>query len=260
MLTGAQTVTTTEVETVPLRFHPAAPPEEIEVTPRRRFYLAVKWTSEWLLALALVVGTSPLVVFLSLLIKVTSPGPAFYAQTRLGRHGRKYRIFKLRTMVHNAEAGTGPVWAAKNDVRITGLGRVLRNTHLDELPQLWNVLRGEMSLIGPRPERPEIAERIERDLPSYRNRLALRPGITGLAQMLVPADDPKDPQLRSVRRKLAHDLYYIREVNMSLDARIAFSTACYFTASAVESLCKSFVRAPGEAVKVEMVDLLPDDD
>jgi lipopolysaccharide/colanic/teichoic acid biosynthesis glycosyltransferase len=232
----------------------------MEVSPRRRFYLAVKRTSEWLVALALVIATAPLVLLLSGLIKVTSPGPAFYMQTRLGRNGKRYRIIKLRTMVHNAEAGTGPVWAAKNDVRITGLGRFLRNTHLDELPQLFNVLRGDMALIGPRPERPEIAERIEQDLPLYRNRLAVRPGITGLAQMLAPADDPKDPQLRIVRRKLAHDLYYIREINMSMDARIAFSTACYFTAAAIESLCKSFVRAPGKAVKIEMADLLPAED
>ncbi len=259
MLTGAQTVTA-EVETVPLRFHPAMPAEEVVISPRRHVYLMVKWTSEWLLALGLVIATAPLVLLLTAMIKVNSQGPAFYAQTRLGRNGKAYRIFKLRTMVHNAEATTGPVWAAKNDYRITGLGRILRNTHMDELPQLWNVLRGEMSLIGPRPERPEIASRIERDLPCYRNRLALRPGITGLAQMLAPADDPRDPELRSVRRKLAHDLFYVREVNMSLDVRIALSTACFFTASAVESLCKSFVRAPGKAVKIEMVDLLPEED
>jgi lipopolysaccharide/colanic/teichoic acid biosynthesis glycosyltransferase len=260
MLTGAQTITTEVQPVPPLRFHPAMPVEDVVVSPRRRVYLAVKGMVEWLVALGLVVTTAPLVVVLSVMIKLNSRGPAFYAQTRLGRNGKAYRIFKLRTMVHNAEAGTGPVWAAKNDCRVTGLGRILRSTHLDELPQLLNVLRGEMGLIGPRPERPEIASRIEQDLPYYRNRLALRPGITGLAQMLAPADDPRDPKLRSVRRKLAHDLFYIREVNASLDLRIALSTACYFTASAVESLCKSFVRAPGKAVKIEMADLLPEDD
>ena len=112
---------------------------------------------------------------------------------------------------------------------------------MDELPQLFNVLRGDMALIGPRPERPEIAERIELDLPIYRNRLAVRPGITGLAQMLAPADDPKDPKLKSVRRKLAHDLYYIREINMSMDTRhiILHRTATSPRQSAIESLCKS---------------------
>jgi lipopolysaccharide/colanic/teichoic acid biosynthesis glycosyltransferase len=163
-----------------------------------------------------------------------------YAQTRLGLGGRRYRIYKLRTMVHDAESATGPVWASlSGDARVTPLGRVLRSTHLDELPQLWNVLRGEMGLIGPRPERPEIAGRIERKVPGYGGRLAVRPGVTGLAQMLLPADDPSDPTLSGVARKLALDLYYVSHAGAGLDLRIAAATPCYFLAEAA--------RAAGEA-------------
>src|SRR5688572_15166900 len=189
--------------------------------PRRAWYLAVKVAAEWLIAVALIVLTAPLMLALALLVKLSSPGPAFYAQTRLGQYGRKYRILKLRTMVHDAETRTGPVWASKNDVRITALGRFLRSTHLDELPQLWNVVRGEMGLIGPRPERPEIAGRIQRRVNDFHLRLLVRPGVTGLAQMLLPADDPNDVALEGLRRKLAHDLYYVREVSVLLDVRIA---------------------------------------
>ena len=112
---------------------------------------------------------------------------------------------------------------------------------MDELPQLVNVLRGEMSLIGPRPERPEIASRIQRRVPDYQLRLAVRPGITGLAQMLVPADDPNDADLTVLRQKLNHDLFYVRQIGLVLDARIAFSTVCYFLAAAVDSLRYSLV-------------------
>ena len=205
------------------------------------FYPGLKFVSEWLAALVMFVVALPLLGVLALAVRWTSRGPAFYAQTRLGRWGVRYRIYKLRTMVHDAEASTGPVWASlSGDVRITPLGRVLRSTHLDELPQLWNVLRGEMALIGPRPERPEIAGRIERKVSGYGGRLAVRPGVTGLAQMLLPADDPSDPTLSGLRRKLAYDLYYVRNLSAVLDLRVAVSTPCYFAAAAAQ--------AAGEAV------------
>ncbi len=262
MYSGAQTVASV-VESPPegavgveLRLHEVAAESDL-VTSRRPVYMVVKTISEWLLALLLVVTSAPLVLVLAIAIKLTSRGPAFYAQTRLGRQESCYRLFKLRTMVHNAEAKTGPVWAAQDDVRITWLGRLLRDTHLDELPQLINVLRGDMSLIGPRPERPEIATRIENELPIYRNRLAVRPGITGLAQMQVGADDPEDPQLRSVRRKLAHDLFYVREACFMLDLKIAFSTACYFVASAIDSVRRSLLMPMDNAVKSQMAQVLP---
>ena len=207
-------------------------------------YVAVKTAVEWLVALLLLAVGSPLVLGLALAVKLGSRGPAFYAQTRLGLGGKKYRIYKLRTMVHDAEAKTGPVWASlSGDVRITPLGKVLRATHLDELPQLWNVLRGEMGLIGPRPERPEIAGRVERKVAGFRGRLAVRPGVTGLAQMLLPADDPSDPTMSGLRRKLALDLYYVNNLSPLLDLRIAIATPCYFAAAAVEAAGRAFAAA-----------------
>src|SRR5258708_39993022 len=131
------------------------------IPTKRWWYVPIKAAAEWLIALMLLVLTAPLMLVLMAIVKLTSPGPIFYSQTRLGRFGRPYQMHKLRTMVHNAEAGTGPVWAHRNDARITAFGKVLRRTHFDELPQLWNIIRGEMCLIGPRPERPEIAARVE---------------------------------------------------------------------------------------------------
>jgi lipopolysaccharide/colanic/teichoic acid biosynthesis glycosyltransferase len=162
-------------------------------------------------------------------------------------------------MVQNAEAKTGAIWAARKDSRITPLGNVLRLTHLDELPQLLNVLCGDMCLIGPRPERPEITEKIERDLPAYRGRLEVKPGITGLAQMLVPADDPSLPLAESVRSKLAHDLHYVRNVSPLLDLQIAFATPCYFLAAAVNWCREAALRAhtvseDQEAVVLQLAD------
>lgn len=217
--------------------------------PKSSGYVLLKFMLEWLIALGLLGLTAPLIAALAALIKLTSAGPSVYAQTRLGRDGRKYRIFKLRTMVHGAETRTGPVWASKDDCRITPLGRILRNTHLDELPQLWNVIRGDMALIGPRPERPEIAARIEQHVPEFRTRLRMRPGVTGLAQMTLPADDPNDHHFAGVRKKLAHDLFYIREVSLLLDIRIASCTTCYFLGTAMEAVRHSLVRSYSAAVE-----------
>jgi lipopolysaccharide/colanic/teichoic acid biosynthesis glycosyltransferase len=205
------------------------------------WYGTVKVGVEWTLALLLLIATAPLVLMLAVVVKLTSTGPAFYSQTRQGLKGRPYRIIKLRTMRHDAEAQTGPVWAVEGDPRINAVGRFLRDTHLDELPQLWNVLRGEMSLIGPRPERPEIASRLVRNIPAYPGRLVLRPGVTGLAQMLLPADSDLD----SVKRKLSLDLYYVRNVNFLLDVRIALCTAFYFCGCACRGICAALVKPYG---------------
>jgi lipopolysaccharide/colanic/teichoic acid biosynthesis glycosyltransferase len=172
-------------------------------------------------AAAILVLTAPLILLLMAAVRLTSPGPAIYAQTRLGRRGVPFRIYKIRTMVHDCERLTGPRWADPDDPRATHLGRLLRRTHLDELPQLWNVLRGEMSLVGPRPERPEIARSLEKALPGYRGRLDVRPGITGLAQVLLPADS----DLASVRRKLECDLDYLERRGPVLDALLLLLTA-----------------------------------
>jgi len=213
--------------------------------PRRPAYAAVKFAVEYVLALLLVVLTAPLILVLAAAVKGTSRGPAFYTQTRLGRGGRNYKIIKLRTMLHNCEAGTGPVWSLPGDRRITPIGKLLRDTHLDEVPQLWNVLLGHMSLVGPRPERPEISERIEQVLPNFRDRLLVRPGVTGLAQMRLPADT----DLEGVRKKLAHDLYYVQEMSFLLDMRIGFSTAFYFLGAISHALCTALVRSYGRAAE-----------
>jgi lipopolysaccharide/colanic/teichoic acid biosynthesis glycosyltransferase len=215
--------------------------EEIDLAAgpgwRWHLYQEVKFAVEWLTAVLLLAVASPLLLTLAAAVKFTSDGPAFYAQTRLGRGGRRYRIYKLRTMVHNAEAGTGPVWAAlSGDSRITPIGRFLRKTHLDELPQLINVLKGEMGLIGPRPERPEIAGQIKRRVPDYDARLAVRPGVTGLAQMLLPADDPTDAGMAGVRRKLACDKLYVQRSGALMDIRVAIVTPCHFIAEAASAI------------------------
>ncbi len=188
--------------------------------PRPGGYAACKRAAELGAALALFVMTGPLILLAALLVKLTSRGPAFYTQTRVGLGGRLFTIYKLRTMIHNCESLTGPRWAIPDDPRVTPLGRFLRATHLDELPQLLNVLKGDMSLVGPRPERPEFVTELERALPAYRGRLAVRPGVTGLAQIQLPADS----DLESVRRKLAHDLFYIRTGGLWLDLRILCCT------------------------------------
>jgi len=185
--------------------------------------------------------SSPLLVTIAILVKLTSAGPVLYSQLRLGKSGREYRVYKIRTMLHECEAA-GAVWAVANDPRVTPIGRFLRETHLDEIPQLWNVLRGEMSLIGPRPERPEIATHLEQVVPSYRQRLSVRPGITGLAQLRLPADS----DVSGVRRKLSHDLYYIRQRGLILDLRIAISTVPYLAARFSKSMSELLIRSHGQ--------------
>lgn len=185
-------------------------------------HVTYKAMTDFVLALILLLGTLPLMVLAMVLVRLTSRGPVLYSQTRVGRHGRTFSIYKIRTMYHDCERLTGPVWSIANDPRVTPVGRFLRDTHLDELPQLWNVLRGEMSLVGPRPERPEFVAELEKAIPCYRDRLQVRPGVTGLAQIqLAP-----DTDLNSVRRKLACDLYYIQHLSPWLDYRIIMSTCC----------------------------------
>jgi lipopolysaccharide/colanic/teichoic acid biosynthesis glycosyltransferase len=201
-------------------------------------YVHVKCAIEWVVALGLFLLVLPLLVALAALVALTSEGPIAYSQERLGRAGKTFRIYKLRTMTHGCEAETGPVWSVANDPRVTRVGRFLRDTHLDELPQLWNVLCGHMGLIGPRPERPEIAAAIEEALPEFRERLVVRPGITGLAQMRLPADS----DFETVRRKLSHDLYYIRHLSFGLDVRLAVSTPLRLLGELSLSLSRGLVR------------------
>jgi lipopolysaccharide/colanic/teichoic acid biosynthesis glycosyltransferase len=174
-------------------------------------------------ALALLVLTAPALVVACLLVKLTSRGPMLYSQTRVGRSGRPFTIWKIRSMYHNCEAASGASWSRKGDPRVMPFGRFLRRTHLDELPQLWNVLRGDMSLIGPRPERPEFVPQLEGAIPRYRERLVVLPGLTGLAQIHLGPD----VDLPGVERKLAMDLYYVKRLGPWMDARIVLATVVH---------------------------------
>lgn len=171
-------------------------------------------------SIVLLAAFLPFLAAAMIFIEATSPGAALFVQWRVGRRGRLFRMFKLRTMVQDAEKGTGPVWAQDRDPRVTPLGRFLRDTHLDELPQLWNVIRGEMSLVGPRPERPLFVQDFTKRIPNYAARLEVRPGITGLAQVYRGYD----ATIEDVRRKLAYDLVYIRNMSVLLDIKLMFKT------------------------------------
>jgi lipopolysaccharide/colanic/teichoic acid biosynthesis glycosyltransferase len=205
------------------------------------------------LALLLLLVLGPVIVLTALLVRFTSRGPAFYTQTRVGRDGRLFTIFKIRTMIHNCESLTGPRWSIPGDPRITPIGQFLRRTHLDELPQLLNVLRGDMSLIGPRPERPEFTAKLERALPTYPERLRVRPGVTGLAQVHLPGDT----SLASVRLKLAHDLFYIQQLSPGLEARILFCTALRVLGVSYESI-RRLSGIPPEQIVERAVQLVMD--
>jgi exopolysaccharide biosynthesis polyprenyl glycosylphosphotransferase len=163
--------------------------------------------------------TAPLILLLAVLVKRT-PGPALYRQTRVGEAGRRFTIYKLRSMGVTAERPGEPVYAQADDPRVTGVGRFMRRTHLDELPQLWNVLRGDMSLVGPRPERPEFVAMLEREVPHWSRRLLVRPGMTGWAQVRCGyATD-----CASSAEKLSYDFWYMRHSNLAVDLAVCVRT------------------------------------
>ena len=187
----------------------------------RAAYHAAKAIADRALGLVLLVLAAPVIAVLVVLIRLTSKGPGIYSQVRVGCNGRRFTMYKLRSMRSDAERRSGPVWAAAgDDPRVTPLGYWLRKLHLDELPQLINLVRGEMSLIGPRPERPEFVAVLAEKIPGYLDRLQVLPGITGLAQVNLPPDTDLD----SVRAKLALDKEYIETAGVSLDIRIALCT------------------------------------
>jgi len=146
--------------------------------------------------------------------------PVFYSQERVGRFGRIFRIYKFRTMVPLAEGERGAVWSPRGDPRVTLVGSFLRRYRLDELPQLFNVLKADMSLVGPRPERPELVEKLEKEIPYYRERENLLPGLTGWAQIRYPYGATVD----DARAKLEYDLYYLQNLSVALDLRIILHT------------------------------------
>jgi sugar transferase (PEP-CTERM system associated) len=177
--------------------------------------------SVWNLIIAtvgLVVG-APIMLLTALAVKLSSPGPVLYRQTRVGLNGRLFSVYKFRSMRVDAESGTGAVWAKKDDPRVTPVGKFIRKVRFDELPQIFNVLRGEMSIVGPRPERPEFDKTLSQ-IPYYRQRHCVRPGITGWAQINYRYSD----DIENTKTKLEYDLYYIKHMSMSLDAYIIFHT------------------------------------
>jgi exopolysaccharide biosynthesis polyprenyl glycosylphosphotransferase len=162
----------------------------------------------------------PVMALVALAIKLDSKGPILFKQERVGKGSSIFNVFKFRSMRVDAEAKTGPVWTVENDPRATKVGRVIRKFHLDELPQLWNVLRGDMNIVGPRPERPEFMRILESQVPYYVHRHIVRPGITGWAQVRYNYGSTVDEQCE----KLRHDLYYIKNISPSLDLLILFET------------------------------------
>ncbi|HEY1948866.1 MAG TPA: sugar transferase [Bryobacteraceae bacterium] len=186
----------------------------------RRQALALQKLYSWVLGITGLIVASPLMLLTWIAVKATSPGPAFYRQRRVGMEGKVFTVYKFRSMYVDAEARTGAVWASKDDPRITPLGRWLRKLRLDELPQFWNVVKSDMAIVGPRPERPEFVEMLAQQIPYYRQRLAVRPGITGWAQINHKYGDT---QLDAMI-KLEYDLYYIKNLAPALDFYIIFHT------------------------------------
>jgi len=182
---------------------------------------AVKRAVDLLAAVALLVFGAPLCLLVGLAIRIEDGGPVLFRQTRVGCAGALFTLYKLRSMRSDAETERGPQWAAPDDARVTRIGRWIRAWHIDEIPQVWNVLVGDMSFVGPRPERPEFVGLLRTAIPSYAQRDAVRPGMTGWAQVNQPYSGTVD----DARLKLDYDLYYLRNWSPFLDARIMARTA-----------------------------------
>ncbi len=223
------------------------------ILPPRGWYTGCKSAIDFVLAALIAVPALPVILLAALAVRLTSRGPAFYSQTRIGLGGRPFTIWKIRTMTHRCEDATGARWCVPGDSRVTAVGWFLRKSHIDELPQLWNVLCGEMSLIGPRPERPEFFPELERALPMYRQRLAVKPGVAGLAQVQLPPDTDID----SVRRKLSHDLFYIRHMSAWLDVRLVVCTAFYAAGVPFRWLSAVLGVPASPAIEEAMGDVVP---
>ncbi len=180
----------------------------------------IKRIGDIAISLAMLALTLPLMLITALAIKADSPGPVFYRQSRIGLFGRPFTVFKFRSMTADAEAGGKPRWAQKQDPRITRVGRFIRTTRIDELPQLINIIRGEMSLVGPRPERPHFVDQLSKVVPFYGQRSYVLPGLTGWAQV----NYPYGASIEDAREKLAYDLYYVKHRSVWLDLRILIAT------------------------------------
>lgn len=187
---------------------------------RTRYTMAMKRTADLILSVTGLIVTAPVMVLTALVVKLDSPGPALFRQTRTGLNGQPFRLLKFRTMRDDAEADGVARWAEENDPRITRCGGFLRKYRFDELPQFINVIRGDMSFVGPRPERPEFVEKLAAEIPYYEERHTMRPGITGWAQVCYPYGATIEDALR----KLEYDLFYLKSVSMLFDAAIVLQT------------------------------------
>jgi exopolysaccharide biosynthesis polyprenyl glycosylphosphotransferase len=179
-----------------------------------------KRLSDLVVSTILIIFTLPLFLLTAVLIKLDSPGPVIFSQTRVGEWRRIYRVYKFRSMVRDAEKLTGPVWAQENDPRITRVGRIMRRLRIDELPQLWNVLKGDMSFVGPRPEREVFVKELEKIVPYYRERFTVKPGITGWAQVKYGYGASVEDAIE----KLNYDLFYIKNMSFGLDILVLILT------------------------------------
>ena len=184
-----------------------------------RLTLMLKRCNDFCLAAIGLLFSLPLTIFTAFLIKIDSPGPVFYSQDRVGEQGKTFKIIKFRSMRLDAEIN-GPQWASENDNRVTRIGKFIRKVRLDEIPQLWNVLKGEMSIVGPRPEQPFFVEQLEKNIPYYSLRHNVKPGVTGWAQIFYPYGATEEDALR----KLEFDLYYIKNMSLRMDLWIIFQT------------------------------------
>ena len=185
-----------------------------------RLEAALRRGFDILVGLSLLLLALPVLLIAAVIIKLDSPGPVFYRQERSGQHGRVFTLYKFRSMIVNAEQGGKALWASKSDPRVTRFGRIMRLTRIDELPQILNVLRGDMAIVGPRPERPSFVEQLGLAIPHYNDRACLKPGITGWAQV----NYPYGASVEDARMKLAYDLYYVRRRSLFLDLLILVAT------------------------------------
>jgi sugar transferase (PEP-CTERM system associated) len=182
---------------------------------------AVKRLVGLLLSTLMLVLLSPLLLLVAIAIKLDSPGAALFSQERVGEYGKTYTLHKFRSMRADAEKESGPVWASEEDPRVTRMGKIIRKLRIDELPQLWNVFKGDMSFVGPRPERPVFVEKLKKIIPYYNERLSVKPGVTGWAQIKYPYGASEEDALQ----KLKYDLYYIKNMSLVMDLIVIFHTA-----------------------------------
>jgi exopolysaccharide biosynthesis polyprenyl glycosylphosphotransferase len=193
---------------------------EVSPEPMPLWEKTAKRLLDIVVSIAALLISTPVIIIISILVRMNSEGPAIFRQTRVGMNGRTFTILKFRTMFMNAEDETGPTWAKENDPRVTKVGYWLRKLRLDEIPQFLNVLKGDMSLVGPRPERPHFVKQFSQQIPLYTRRLRVRPGITGWAQVKWKYGGSLD----TVREKTKYDLFYIENISLKMDAKILINT------------------------------------